>query len=85
MEVEANGDAEDVDANGEAEDENAPNVDWDFLVGTTGAGAAGFSVSGGGCTSVHDPERDESRTYRWRLLDPLWREWFEDTTLVPIQ
>jgi hypothetical protein len=52
LELEANGEAEEVDANGEAEDENAPNVDWGFLVGTTGAGAAGFSVSGGGCLSV---------------------------------
>jgi hypothetical protein len=52
LEVEANGEAEEVDANGEAEDENAPNVDWGFLGGTTGAGAACFSVSGGGCLSV---------------------------------
>jgi hypothetical protein len=52
LEVEANGEAEEVDANGEAEDENAPNVDWGFLVGTAGAGAAGFSVSGGGYLSV---------------------------------
>ena len=55
LEVEANGDAEEVDANGEAEDENAPNVDWGFLVGTTGAGTAGFSDSGGGCLSVSSP------------------------------
>ena len=51
LEVEANGDAEEVDANGEAEDENAPNVDWGFLVGTA-ARDAGFSVSGGGYLSV---------------------------------
>jgi hypothetical protein len=72
LEVEANGEAEEVDANGEAEDENAPNVDCGFLVGTAGAGAAGFSDSGGGCTSVHHPIRDESGTYRWRFLNPLW-------------
>lgn len=52
MEDEAKGDDEEVEANGEAEDENALNVDCFFAGAGAGTAGTGFSVSGGGYSSV---------------------------------